>query len=176
VDAASQVAQVYQSEGLDDFVVPDFEGSEQSDSCEVDNTSFLDCGFYYTHATDECWILILSRFLNTKVAVDEVTEKGVQVSYEAVLPTVTFLERIYLKTTIHANMFNFSPRSHTRFISSPKPLDSYSTQIEKDISDPHWIVLVIPFLTQSTSHIVVSSDVIQPASPPTSSSSSSINQ
>ena len=164
-DAAEQVAQVYQEEGVGDFVVPDGEIDQQTDN-DDDTNSFMECGFYYTHATDTHWILILSRFLNTKVAVQEVMEKGVQIHYEAVLPSVPFLEKVSLKTTIHANMYRFAAGTHSRFIASPKPLDSYSTEVVKDASDPHWLLLVIPFLTVSTSHIVVASDIIQPAANP----------
>lgn len=138
------------------------ESTQLSDS-EDDTNSFEECGFYYTHSTDTHWILFLSRFLNTKVVVEDVLEKGVQVKYEAVLPSVSFLEKVSVKTSMHANMYRFSACGHSRFIASPKPLDSFSSEVVKDVSDPHWILLVIPFLTVSTSHIVVSSDVIQPA-------------
>ena len=165
VDAAHQVGLQYQEEqeDLNSFIDDQPPQLSSSPVNEEVLMSFMNSGFYYSHETDAHWILILSRFLNTKISVKDIFEEGVTVSFEAVLPTVSFLETVLPKTGIHANMFNFSSMKYDLFISSPKPLDIDPRRILNDDSDPHWLLLVVPFSTESTSHVLLASDVIEPA-------------
>ena len=143
---AAQIAGRYQeNDDLSDFLAPE-EASQPLETSQEESFPFVDSGFYYTQSTETHFILILSRFLNTKVSVREVLEDGVQVVLEAVVPSVNFLEKVSQKTSLHANMYNFSPRSHELFISSEGTLDTDPTRIEKDSSDPHWLLVVIPLL------------------------------
>ena len=46
--------------------------------------SFSNSGFFYTQETEKSWIIILSRYLNTRVSMKDILKDGVKIMYRMI--------------------------------------------------------------------------------------------
>ena len=82
-----------------------------------------DGGLFFTHKTKEDWILIFSRFLNSKIAIEKLETNGLTIALTSAPPSVSYLQEISNITKIQANEYSLQEKKCEIFVHSPYPIN-----------------------------------------------------